>query len=109
MLHFFFSRSLTSLVLTENRFGEKGTASLIQSLQHNTSLTALSIGPEKISHSKGSLGDESTVMDFVLSKNRELRHCKKLIRELQQRNEALIRERDALREELLDKRLYDPV
>ena len=39
-------------------------------------------------------------MDIVLAKNRELRYCKKLIRELQQKNETLIRERDALREEL---------
>ena len=94
-------RSLTSLVLTENRFDEKGTASLIQSLQHNTSLTVLSIGPEKID-------DKSMIMDIVLSKNRELRHCKKLIRELQQKNEELTRERDALREDILEKRLHDP-
>ena len=98
-------RSLTSLVLTENRFDEKGTVSLIQSLQHNSTLTVLNIGPEKISSSqlKGShcsVGDKSTTMDIVLAKNRELRYCKKLIRELQQKNETLIRERDALREEL---------
>ena len=84
---------LTSLTLTENRFGEKGASALISSLQHNSSLTTLSL-------EVASTGSPKAVLDSLLAKNKELMECKKLIRELQQKNKALEQEVAGCREEL---------
>ena len=84
---------LTSLTLTENRFGEKGSSSLISSLQHNSSLTTLSV-------EVAGTGNPKAALDSLLAKNKELMECKKLIRELQQKNKALEQEVAECREEL---------
>ena len=86
-------RMLTSLTLTENRFGEKGASALISSLQHNSSLTTLSL-------EVAGTGSPKAVLDSLLAKNKELMECKKLIRELQQKNKALEQEVAGCREEL---------
>ena len=86
-------RMLTSLILTENRFGEKGASALISSLQHNSSLTTLSL-------EVASTGSPKAVLDSLLAKNKELMECKKMIRELKQKNEALEREVAECRAEL---------
>ena len=86
-------RMLTSLTLTENRFGEKGASALISSLHHNSSLTTLSL-------EVASTGSPKAVLDSLLAKNKELVEYKKMIRELQQKNEALEREVAECRAEL---------
>ena len=81
---------LTSLILTENRFGEKGASALMSSLQHNSSVTTLSL-------EGAGTGNPESVMESLLAKNRELMKYKKLVRELQQKNEALVQEIEACR------------
>lgn len=94
----FSSSALTSLILTENRFGEKGASALMSSLQHNSSVTTLFLEGT-------SSGNPESAMKSLLAKNRELMKYKKLVQELQQRNESLTQEIEACRAEFKCKTL----
>ena len=88
-------RSLTTLVLTENRFGDKGAQSLVGSLHQNSSLTVLTVDTSLIS--QGSRGD---MVRALLEKNKELVRYKKMVKELQEEIEKLRSERDHYYEQL---------
>ena len=62
----------------------------MSSLQHNSSVTTLSL-------EGAGIGNPVSVMESLLAKNRELMKYKKLVRELQQKNEALAQEIEACR------------
>ena len=82
-------------MLTENRFGDKGAQSLINTLHQNSSLTVLTVDTSLIS--QGSRGDTVKAM---LEKNKELLRYKKMVEELQEEVEKLTKERDHYREQL---------
>ena len=82
-------------MLTENRFGDKGAQSLISTLHQNSSLTVLTVDTSLIS--QGSRGD---MVKAMLEKNKELLRYKKIVKELQDGVEKLMKERDHYREQL---------
>ena len=88
-----FCRSLTTLILTENRFGEKGVQSLISTLRQNHSLTVLMVDAYL---NQGMLGN---IVKVMLEKNKELLRYKKMVKELQEEIEKLKRERDHYQEQ----------
>ena len=88
------SRSLTTLVVTENRFGDKGAQSLMGSLHSNNSLAVLTVDPSL------SQGIQGNMMRAMLEKNKELLKYKKMVKELQVETERLKGERDYYQDQL---------
>ena len=80
-------RFLTSLVLTENRFGEKGTSALLQCFQHNTSLTALTLDTPTVGGARS-----RSLVGILVAKNKQLQHYRRVAAELRKRNSELIAE-----------------
>ena len=69
-------------MLTDNRFGEKGTLALAECLEHNTSLTNLVVDTPTRDMARKSLS-------ILVAKNAQLQHYKKLAAELKGENKQL--------------------
>ena len=91
-------RSLNTLVLTENRFGDKGAQSLISTLHRNSSLTVLTVDASLINQE--SRGD---MVRLMLEKNKELLRYKTMVKTLEDEVEKLTKERDHYCEQLKQK------
>ena len=89
-----FNRSLTTLVLTENRFSDKGAQYLTSGLLQNQSLTALTVD------TSFSLGPQGNTVRAMLEKNKQLLKYKKQAEDLQKEIEKVTRERDHYCEQL---------
>lgn len=76
-------RCLQVLVLTQNRFGEQGTTTLLHSLQHNSSLTTLTLDTPTMG------GAKVNTLELLLAKNMQLSQYQKQITELRHKNKQL--------------------
>lgn len=92
-MHYF--RYLTCLVLTENRFGSKGTAALLHSLQHNTSLTTLTLDTPTVGGAK-----TMSVVGILVAKNKQLQHYRKLAADLKRKNTELTTQLEKMKSQL---------
>ena len=81
-------------MLTENRFGEKGAQSLVNSLLQNNSLAVITTDTPLSQRFQGN------VVRAVLEKNKQLISYKKMVKELMEKTEQLTRERDYYCEQL---------
>ncbi len=75
-------------MLTENRFGEKGTTALLQCLQHNTSLTNLAHDTPTVGGARSSGG----FVGVLVAKNKQLQHYRRMAAELKKKNSQLMKE-----------------
>lgn len=71
--------------MTENRFGEQGVSALAECLQHNTSLTNLTVDTP-------TRGGARNVLGLLVAKNIQLQHYKNIAMELKTKNEQLEKE-----------------